>query len=165
MSDLNIIIPVKNEAGNIKELADRIHASLYSAGIKYRMIFVDDHSEDTTVEEIKMVSGKYPVILHVKQGKPGKAYSILEGSKFATTENMAMIDADLQYPPEVIPSMYKLLDAHGVVVSNRKTYKTSSLRKIGSKINGLIFERILHGFKVDTQSGLKLFKKEIIEHL
>ena len=165
MSDLNIIIPVKNEAGNIKELADRIHASLYSAGIKYRMIFVYDHSEDTTVEEIKMVSGKYPVILHVKQGKPGKAYSILEGSKFATTEKLAMIDADLQYPPEVIPDMYKLLDAHGVVVSNRKGHKTSLTRKIGSKMNSLIFEKFLHGLKVDTQSGLKLFKKEIIDHL
>ncbi len=165
MSDLNIIIPVKNEAENIQELVERIHTSLYPVGIKYRLIFVDDHSEDTTVEEIKKISEKYPVILHIKEGKPGKAYSILEGSKFATTDNLAMIDADLQYPPEVIPAMYKLLDVHGVVVSNRKRYKTSSLRKIGSKLNGLIFERILHGFKVDTQSGLKLFKKEIIEHL
>lgn len=165
MKDLDIIIPVVNEARNIEELARRIDFSLTSANIKYRMIFVDDHSTDYSVSEIKRISKSYPVVLHIKQGKGGKAFSILEGSRLAKSEYIAMIDGDLQYPPEVLPEMYKLASNHGVVVANRLGHKTSTLRKIGSKMNRLIFERYIHGFRVDTQSGLKMFKREVISHL
>jgi len=165
MKQLDIIIPVKNEAGSIKELVERIDKSLTSAEISYKLIFIDDHSDDATVQEINKLAFTYPVICQIKKGKPGKAYSILEGARLATSPSLAMIDGDCQYPPEALPEMLTLLENHGVVVANRKNQRTSFLRKIGSKLNVLIFERLLHGFKVDTQSGLKVFKKEVVDNL
>ena len=165
MSDLDVIIPVKNEAENINELVQRIDTSLRKVNIDYRIIFVDDYSTDNTLAEIVKASQNYPVAFHIKAGRAGKAYSILEGSSLATSEYIAMIDGDLQYPPEALPSMYELAKQHGVVVANRKKRKTSLLRTLGSKINMLLFEKLLHGFSVDTQSGLKIFRKEIVNQL
>lgn len=162
---LDIIIPVVNEGSNILPLTERIHIALANASIHYRIIFVDDHSTDHTVAEIIKVSQKYPVILHNKEGRTGKGWSILEGAELADSEYIAMIDGDLQYPPEALPKLFEAAKKHGVAVGNRRNHKTSFLRKLGSKANILVFERFLHGFKVDTQSGLKVFKREIIEHL
>src|SRR3990167_2855291 len=120
MYDLEVIVPVKNEAKNIPELVQRIHKSLSLAKINYRITFVDDHSEDDTTYQINIASEKYPISklessaenfsfqasrikLLIKYGKPGKAYSILEGAREAESEFIAMIDGDLQYPPEALP--------------------------------------------------------------
>lgn len=165
MSQLGIIIPVKDEAENISELAQRIHRAMRQAEIAYEMIFVDDRSTDSTVKKIKGLSRLYPISLHHKQGKLGKAYSILEGSRIATTEYVAMIDGDLQYPPEAIPELFELAKQHGIAVANRKFHSTSFLRKTTSKLGAFIFGRAILGFKCDVQSGLKVFRREIIEHL
>ena len=165
MHDLEVIIPVKNEAGSIMHLVERIHKALYAAKISYRITFVDDHSTDDTTYQINIISGKYPIKLLIKKGKIGKAYSILEGAGESEAPFIAMIDGDLQYPPEALPQMYKLAQEHGVVVANRKINKSSLLRRAGSKVNCLVFERLLHGFNCDTQSGLKVFRKEIIDQL
>jgi cellulose synthase/poly-beta-1,6-N-acetylglucosamine synthase-like glycosyltransferase len=165
MRGLDIIIPVKDEAGNIKEITRRLDFSLKRAGIKYCMIFVDDNSTDSTVKEITYASRMYPIRLIHKRGKPGKAYSILEGIKASSKQIIAMIDGDLQYSPEYLPEMFHLMKEHGVVVANRKMNGSSSLRKIGSKVNSLIFGKILFGFGFDTQSGLKMFRRDIFRHI
>ncbi len=163
--EIDIIVPVVNEGENIEELVKRVDVALSKENIRYRIIFIDDHSNDNTLSVINRVSQKYPVIFHLKKGKKGKAYSILQGASVASTEYIAMLDADLQYPPEALPQLYNLAVEHGIAVANRKKHKTSLLRRIGSKINILLFERLLHGFTVDTQSGLKVFRREVIEHV
>ncbi len=189
MSDLDVIVPVHNEAESVEELVERIDSSLSNQGIDYNVIFVDDYSTDNTAEKVKkLTNGKYTnanvegiiydangqnvgltnanrVKLVSKKGPQGKAYSILEGVRASTANYIAMIDGDLQYPPEAIPEMYKMAHNHGVVVANRKDNGTSTLRKIGSKVNILLFEKLLLGLNCDTQSGLKVFKREVIEHL
>lgn len=194
MSELDVIIPVYNESDSIRELLARLKTSLSQSGIDYRLIFVDDHSTDGTKEKIEgflksdgfangelglnlggliydaranstKTNGNSKILLLTKNGKKGKAFSILEGAKEAKAPYIAMIDSDLQYPPEVIPRMYSMTDKYDVIVANRKTQKIPFLRRIASRINYFIFERILHGFNVDTQSGLKIFRKEVIENL
>ncbi len=77
-----------------------------------------------------------------------------------------MIDGDLQYPPEALIEMLnKIDDKIGIVVANRKLVKTSFARKVVSNLFSYPFGRILHGFNCDVQSGLKVFKKEIVERL
>jgi glycosyltransferase involved in cell wall biosynthesis/cellulose synthase/poly-beta-1,6-N-acetylglucosamine synthase-like glycosyltransferase/O-antigen/teichoic acid export membrane protein len=186
MADLDVIIPVYNEQDSIFELVARIDKSLKKANISCNIVFIDDYSVDNTAQKIKKFVGKngftnpVNVIYEAKQRKPnssvnvkyflkkgkkGKAYSILEGARYADSEYICMIDGDLQYPPEAIPSLFKLAKRYGIAVANRKNYKTSFLRKSGSKLNKFLFERFLLGFKHDMQSGLKVFKKEIIDNL
>ena len=188
MADLDIIVPVHNEAESVDELVLRIDSSLSQANINYNLIFVDDYSTDNTGDVVKkhadnghQQNGKKGVIYDAtngnghtngsrvtlirKKGKQGKAFSILEGALSSNAPYVAMIDGDLQYPPEALPEMYRLAQTHGVVVANRKMNGVSPLRKIGSIANILIFEKMLLGFDCDTQSGLKIFKREIIESL
>jgi len=165
MKKLSVLVPVLNEDGSINELVQRIDRNLRASKIVYEIIFVDDHSKDDTVKIIKKLQRKYPIHLHTKKGKPGKAYSILEGIPLCKYDYIAMIDGDLQYPPEALSGMFALTKKHGVVVANRKVYAAPRLRRIGSKISFLFFEKFLHGFECDTQSGLKIFKKELAQQL
>src|SRR3989344_1804900 len=162
MKQVDIIIPVKNEEHNLEQLVARINQAMVSAKLFYRMIFVDDKSTDKTVEVLNSLKNRYPIKIYSKLGKVGKAYSILEGVKYSTSEYVAMLDADLQYPPEAIPEMFEKAQGHGVIVANRKEYEASKLRKFVSKTFSFGFGRLLHGFKVDVQSGLKLFRREIL---
>lgn len=108
-------------------LVRRIHAALKKANIVYDIIFIDDHSSDDTVKILRELREKYPITTRTKRGKPGKAYSILEGSKLAKSEFVAMIDGDLQYPPELLPEMYDLAVTHGVArKQNKETHKLHS---------------------------------------
>jgi len=163
---LSVIVPTLNEAGNIKRLLLRLNRPLKQANIPYEVIIVDDHSSDDTVKIAQDLSSQYPVKTQLKQGKRGKAYSLLEGFDHAKNDLVAMIDADLQYPPEEIATMYNLLEKTDadVVVTNRESHKTNPLRQLSTKVYNLLFARLLFGIGYDTQSGLKLFKKRILSN-
>src|SRR5436190_10524908 len=103
MHRIDIIVPVRDEEQNLDALVRRIDTTMQNAHIPYRAIFVVDPSSDSTLEKLAKMSSFYPIFIHPKVGKPGKAYSILEGVRLATSDYVVMIDGDLQYPPEKIP--------------------------------------------------------------
>jgi glycosyltransferase XagB len=168
MHNLDILIPVKNEAENLPVIVKLVHETLKDADISHKIILIIDKSTDGTLQVAHNLNGKYPVIVHEKIGQPGKAFSILEGSNLATAPFIGFIDGDLQYPPQALPEMFrKVQNANvGVVVANRKNYKSASkMRKLGSRANALIFGRLLLGLHCDIQSGLKVFRREIVQHI
>ncbi len=162
---ITIIIPVKNEERSLTPLVARIDAALTARKIKYSVIVIDDHSTDDTEKVLNRLAKNFPLTWRVKQGKPGKAFSILEAAEIATTPYLAMIDADLQYPPEVIPDMLELTQQFGVVVARRKIQEEGFLRKVTSTGFRFFFGRVLYGLTVDVQSGLKVFRRDIIQHV
>ncbi len=163
MNGISVVIPTYNEKGTIGDLIKRIVAPLEKEEISYELIFIDDNSTDGTQQEILKHDRKKPVIFELKKGEQGKAYSLLQGFKLAKYDAIAMIDADLQYPPEVIPSMYEKLDQFDIVVAERRIRKTSFLRSLLSHGFIRFFGKTLHHLETDVQSGLKIFKKEIFE--
>jgi cellulose synthase/poly-beta-1,6-N-acetylglucosamine synthase-like glycosyltransferase/glycosyltransferase involved in cell wall biosynthesis/O-antigen/teichoic acid export membrane protein len=165
---ISIIVPVLNEADNVVGLVERFDSACKIANISYEVIFVDDNSTDDTVRVINLdLIDKYPVKLFPKKGNAGKAYSILEGFEHAKYDYVAMIDADLQYPPEAIPRMVELLTQNqaDIVVANRVARDTSILRKIASKGFDFVFAKMLHDMHVDVQSGLKVFRRQVMEEI
>lgn len=165
---ISIIVPVWNEEGNIIPLAERIHSAMKDAELNYTLIFVDDRSKDKTVEVIQELASKYPIQLLRKKPdqKRGKALSLLAGFAYAKTDIVVMIDADLQYPPEAIAKMVTKIDQGAdVVIANRRERRTGLLRKWGGEFFRFVFGEFLHGFNFDVQSGLKVFRKEIIERI
>jgi cellulose synthase/poly-beta-1,6-N-acetylglucosamine synthase-like glycosyltransferase/glycosyltransferase involved in cell wall biosynthesis/O-antigen/teichoic acid export membrane protein len=163
---ISVIIPTLNEEQNIPHLVARLHSALAGKFLAFEFIFVDDHSTDNTLKALMLEMEKYPVRIFIKQGRPGKAFSLLEGFAHAQYDLIAILDADLQYPPEAIPQMAnKILAGSDVVVGRRVERQVSVARKISSKGFAFFFGRLLHGLKVDVQSGLKVFKRELIEHL
>ncbi len=167
MEKLDIVIPVLNEENSVNALVNRIAKSMGSHGIDYKIIFIDDRSTDNTVAEIKKAALDYPVTYQVKKGPRGKAYSIIEGIELASTEYVAMIDGDLQYEPEAIARMYEMAihDKLGVVVARRCREDKGRIRTFVSKANRFITGKMITGFSCDTQSGLKVFKRDIVSHI
>jgi glycosyltransferase involved in cell wall biosynthesis len=162
---LSIVIPTRNERENIPELLNRLFGALDSQRYGYEVIFVDDHSTDGTGAYIKSLTQDFPIRFMTKKGKIGKSYSILQGIHEAKGTIVAMIDADLQYPPEAIPDMVAKLETHDVVVANRTRRKTSLLRRLLSSLYRYAFGRFLLSLRVDVQSGLKVFRRDIFDHI
>lgn len=134
-----------------------------SHGRDYEVIVIDDHSTDGTWEELQKAQSGHPLKIYRKQGAKGKAQSLIEGFRKTQGNVLAYIDADMEYPPEeIFPMVDKLHDAD-VIVANRKVYEDSVSRKLASRIFKTIFGKILFGMRHDTQSGLKVFKKEVLE--
>lgn len=164
---LSIVVPTLNEAGNIAPLVNRINTAL--EGYEHEIIFIDDHSTDGTVKKIRKVKNdNTEELCHIrvfnKTGVRGKAFSLLEGFEKAKFENICMIDADLQYPPEAIPAMLRLVESGtDVVVANREAHDTGFIRESLSRVGRKVYGKLLYGFDCDVQSGLKLFRMAVLD--
>ncbi len=162
---LSIIVPVFNERPNLRPLVERISQSLRNEPYGYELIFVDDRSNDRSVDVIRSLAKDSSLQVLRKKGRQGKSYSLLEGFQQAQGSIIAMIDADLQYPPEKIPDMVEQMKEVDIVVANRKVRHTSALRSFLSRGFQYVFGRMILSLKTDVQSGLKVFRADILQHV
>jgi len=166
MKNISIVIPTRNEEGNIIPLVERIDSVLTSNDIQYEIIFVDDHSTDATRRIIKSLYPRYRVTLSTKIGKQGKGQSLIEGFSYTHYDVICIIDADLQYSPDAIPAMLRKIEqGAAIVVTNRKEKRINSIRTFFSNSYRFLFVRLLHNLPFDSQSGLKLIQKEVLERI
>jgi dolichol-phosphate mannosyltransferase len=104
---LSVVVPTRNEAANLPVLVDRLRAAL--AGIAAELCFVDDSDDDTPaqLEALAAASGGGVRCL-LRQGAEragGLSTAVVAGLRLATGAFVCVMDADLQHPPEVIPTM------------------------------------------------------------
>jgi dolichol-phosphate mannosyltransferase len=108
---LSIVIPSRNEAGNIEPLVRRLEDALAHFDGDWELIFVDD-SDDATPEVIELMAnqGDYRLmLLHRGPGQRdgGLGGAVKHGFSKASGRVIVVMDADLQHPPEVVPSLVK----------------------------------------------------------
>lgn len=115
----SLIIPTYNEAENIAELVFRITSSCRD--LPFEVIFVDDASTDGTgsiIKELKAIYGNVKILARPR--KLGLASAVLAGAAIARSGVIAVMDADLQHPPEVLPLLYrKIAEGYDVVIASR----------------------------------------------
>ncbi|MEP7167085.1 MAG: glycosyltransferase [Candidatus Woesebacteria bacterium] len=165
---VSVVIPVYNEARTISSLLSRLNQTLVNNHVEYEVIIIDDHSTDQTLDILEPLRSLYPLSVYQKATNDikGKGYSLLAGFKQSKGEIIVMIDADLQYPPEAIPLMLaRIQSGADLVVADRTTKKTTLTRRFTGYVFQTIFAQMLHGMKVDTQSGLKAFRKELLSRI
>jgi dolichol-phosphate mannosyltransferase len=108
--DICVIVPALNEAANLPLLLPRIDSAL--AGRKYRVVIVDDNSQDNTREVCAELAGRYPLQLIVReQPKDGLSGAVLDGIRATGARLIVVMDADLQHPPEKIPELLAPLES------------------------------------------------------
>jgi len=110
--DLTVVIPTRNERDNIMPLLHELQGAL--DGMRVEIIFVDDSDDDTPliIEDASVAMGKSMFQVHIEHRQPGSARAgglataVVHGMNRAHSEYVAVIDADLQHPPELLCMLY-----------------------------------------------------------
>ena len=106
--ELSIVVPTRNEVGNIKELVERLRKSL--TNISFEIIFVDDSDDDTpaVVESVRKETRSRISLMHreAKARIGGLGGAVVLGMRAARAPWVCVMDADLQHPPEMVANLF-----------------------------------------------------------
>lgn len=116
---LSVVLPTYMERESLPELVSRIESSLKP--MEFEIIIVDDASPDGTADCAEDLNRNYGNIKIVKRGgKLGLSSAVLDGFQIAGAQVLAVMDADLQHPPELLSRMYtKICEGYDLVVASR----------------------------------------------
>ena len=165
---VSVIIPARNEAGNIAELFDRIP----EMGQGTELIFVEGHSNDDTYNVINdnIASNPDRVCSLYRQTGVGKGDAVRLGFSHANGEVLMILDADISVPPE---DLTRFLDAlcsgkgefiNGVrLVYPLETHAMRYFNLLGNKFFSLIFSWLIGQHIKDTLCGTKVLWKRDYE--
>ena len=118
---LSVVVPAYNETGAVGLAVQAIGKVLRDGGIPYELVFVDDGSTDGTWEEITKAAEQDPAVRGVSFSRNfGKEAAIFAGMEAAVGDCCAVMDCDLQHPPEKLPEMYGLWQQGWEVVNGVK---------------------------------------------
>ncbi len=167
----SIIIPTRNEAGNIEEIIKRIP----KFGSSQEIIFVNKNHNDDTELKIKDMIKKYPQknILFIDQGNGvGKGDAVRKGFDRATGDILMILDADMTVAPEELPKFYLAIkEGKGEFINGtRLVYPMEkeamrTLNLFGNKMFSLIFTWLLDQRIKDTLCGTKVLRKKDYEYI
>lgn len=139
---LTVIVPVYNEEPNLRALYARLEPTLAAITARYEILFVDDGSRDRSMEIVRALASENPRVKFVTLSRNfGHQVALSAGLDHARGEAVAIIDADLQDPPELLAQMYaKLRSGYQVVYAQRRSRKDRSVLK---KVAYATFYRLL----------------------
>ena len=164
---LTVVIPSYNESGLILPAADRLRTVLTEAAIPYELIFVDDGSRDNTWQEIRMACRRDRRVRGLRFSRNfGKEAAIFAGLKAAAGACCAVIDCDLQHPPEKLTEMYRLWQQGWEVVNGVKTDRgrESAVHGLAARcFYGLISRAA--GVDLRRSSDFKLLDRKVVNAL
>jgi ubiquinone/menaquinone biosynthesis C-methylase UbiE len=167
---VSVIIPARNEAGNIESAFRRIP----HMGRHTELIFVEGHSRDATFASIQQAIINHPewdAKLFSQPGK-GKADAVRVGFEKAGGDILMILDADLTVPPEELPRFYQaLVSGKGEFINGvRLIYPMQEqamrfLNLLGNKFFSLAFSWLLGQSIKDTLCGTKVLRKHHYERI
>ncbi len=162
---VSIVIPARNEAGNIRTVFDRVPRM----GRDTELIFVEGHSKDDTYSTIEREITLHPHLPSrlIRQTGIGKADAVRLGFEHAKGDVLMILDADLTVPPEDLPRFYEaLVSGRGEFINGvRLVYPMEkeamrTLNFIGNKFFSLAFSWLLGQPLKDTLCGTKVLWRE-----
>lgn len=121
MSRLSVVLPAYDEELMVEKVCREVRTILSGAGISYELVLVDDGSRDRTWEEIQRACQKDENIVGVRFSRNfGKEAAIYAGLAQAEGDAVAVMDCDLQHPPETLVEMYRLWESGYEIVEGVK---------------------------------------------
>ena len=171
---LSIVVPTYNEAKNIGEMV-RLLTQLLDRAFpnRYEIIVVDDNSPDLTWDLAHRLSIQYPRLRVMRrQGERGLSSAVIRGWQAARGDILAVIDADLQHPPEVTVELSREMERGAdLVVATRYVpgggvSDWSLLRRFisrGAQLIGLVILPGVVGRVTDPMSGYFMVRRSAIQ--
>lgn len=167
-----LVVPTLNEAGNIRQVLEYAVGALSPLHVQWEIIVVDDNSSDGTGDVVKgFATSDNRIRLAVRDSERGLAGAITYGWSQTNAELLGVIDADLQHPPEVLPSLLAAVhNGSDIAIASRYVRPDSMngwnpVRKILSQIGVLASASVQRReLRVkDPLSGFFIVRRECIE--
>ena len=164
---LSVVIPAYNEQEMVPAAAREIAAVLSGAQIAHELIFVDDGSKDATWAQIRAASDAGQNVRGVHFSRNfGKEAAIFAGLQHAKGDCVAVIDCDLQHPPEKLVEMYRLWEQGYEVIEGVKEdrgQESAFHRFAANSFYGLISKAT--GMDMSSSSDFKLLDRKVVDAL
>lgn len=164
--DLSVVLPVYNEGELAAAAVERLSTVLHTLDESSEIIVVDDGSDEATAAVLAQLPAPIRVVTHAENR--GKGAAVRTGWSRARGQVLAYIDGDGDLDPLLVRDMYddlELFGAHGIVgskaVAGSQTM-TSPSRRVLSAVGQRIFRTLFAVPVRDTQTGIKLFRRDVV---
>ncbi len=165
MSRLSVVLPAYNEEQMLAKTCRTLKKILDLAEINYELVIVNDGSTDQTWKIIEETAEKDRNVTGVHFSRNfGKEAAIVAGLAQASGNAVAVMDCDLQHPPEVLVKMYRLWEQGYEVVEGIK--KSRGTETVFHRKSAGFFYRIMSratGFNMENASDFKLLDRKAVE--
>lgn len=167
---LSVIIPAHNEEKNIQKTLRKLFSDLKKINRQFEIVVVSDGSSDQTYQRAKMLADKNIRVFQYYPNK-GKGYALTYGVNKSQGEVVTFLDAGGDFDTQQIDKFIKLMEVFDAdIVIGSKRHPASQvyyplIRKFYSRIYQLLI-RLLFNLNIrDTQTGLKVFKREVLNRI
>ena len=161
---ISVVVPVKDEAGNVGPLAREI-ASALAARPGQEILFIDDGSSDGTAAALTALKDELPQLRVLRHDRNlGQSRGIRTGVPAARGPIIVNLDGERQNDPADIPSLLTVLEADaalGLVSGVRVKRKDTASRRLASRLGNGFRNLMLKDGATDTGCGLKAFRRQI----
>ena len=165
---VSVVVPVRNEAGNIAPLVAEIAKALAEQW-PFEVVYVNDGSSDGTDAELKRLMTQHAWLRCVRHKQScGQSAAVRTGVAAARAPVVVTLDGDGQNDPAFIPALIRALDAGdangpciGLVAGQRVGRKASGFKKLQSRIANAVRGAVLRDGTRDTGCGLKAFRRDV----
>ncbi len=168
---LSIVVPAKDEAGNLPELLAEIahwfrpltHPRSNRPRLSgFEVVIVDDGSTDNTAEVLNGLQVEYPELRLVRLWRNvGQSAATVAGFREATGEWVAVLDADLQNRPEDLATLWDALPGHDAALGWRMKRRDVWSKRIISRWANWVRNRVLGQSIRDTGCSVRIFPREL----
>lgn len=163
---ISLVIPIYNEAILIGELYRRVRESLIAIGDDFEVILVDDGSTDGTMEQLircNQNDKRFKALALSRNFGHQAAYTA--GLTYAKGDYVAMMDGDLQDPPELLNEMYLKLQSGSVdiVYGKRKERNEKASKRASIKLFHFIFKRVSNLQNIDQVGNFSIMSRKALE--
>lgn len=167
MSVLSVVLPAYNEELMVEKAAKTVVDILEKASISYELVLVDDGSSDHTWDKIEKLNKENSNITGVHFSRNfGKEAAVFAGLAQASGDVVAVMDCDLQHPPQILPDMYQLwLDGYEVIEGVKKHRGKESVfhKKSAGFFYGIMTK--VTGVDMQNASDYKMMDRKAVDSI
>lgn len=161
---VSVVVPVRNEAENLRVLTDEIAAAL-NGREPFELIYVNDGSTDGTEAAINALKVERPWLRQLKHASScGQSAAVRSGVAAARAPIVATLDGDGQNDPSFIPALLNALEQGGErvgLVAGQRVGRHGTYKKLQSRIANGVRGAILRDGTRDSGCGLKAFRRDL----
>jgi glycosyltransferase involved in cell wall biosynthesis len=162
---VSVVVPVRNEAGNVAPLVAEIAAALEGRW-RYEVVYVNDGSSDGTEAELRLLKAQHPWLRSLRHAQScGQSAALRSGVAAARAPIVVTLDGDGQNDPAFLPQLIEAFQSGaprvGLIAGQRVGRKATGFKKFQSRVANGVRGTILRDGTRDTGCGLKAFQRDL----